>query len=62
MPSYIPTVHVQHHHDKEWLANAIAEGKSTRQISRELQVSYKLVEMKLKEFGIPFRSGAPDAQ
>lgn len=62
MPSYIPTVHVPHHKDKEWMANAIASGKSTRAISRELQISYKLVEQKLKEFGIPFRSTAPGAQ
>lgn len=57
-----PHVHVQHHHDKEWMANAVAEGKSTREISRELQISYKLVELKLKEFGIPFNTTDPTKQ
>lgn len=61
MPSKTAHVHQPLHKDKEWMANAIAEGKSTRAISRELQISYKLVEMKLREFGIPFRSTAPDA-
>lgn len=62
MPSHAPTPHVPHHKDKEWMANAIAEGKSSRAISKEIGISYKLVEMKLREFGIPFRSTAPDVK
>lgn len=54
MPSYIVTEHVPHHKDKQWMENAVAEGKSSRTIAKELHISYKLVEMKLKEFGIPF--------
>jgi hypothetical protein len=60
MPSHIATEHVPHHHDKEWLTNAINSGKNSRDIGRELQVSYKLVEIKLAGFGIPFTSQKPD--
>lgn len=61
MAAKTPHIHQPLHKDKEWMANAIAEGKSTRDISKELQIPYKLVEIKLRECGIPFRSTAPDA-
>jgi hypothetical protein len=59
MPSMTTHNHVPHHHDAAWLKQAIADGKRPKDIANELQVSYKLVELKLTEFGIPFTSQKP---
>jgi DNA-binding CsgD family transcriptional regulator len=42
------------HKNKEYLQKKIEEGYTPKDISKELHVSYKLVEIYLKQFGIPF--------
>jgi DNA-binding NarL/FixJ family response regulator len=42
------------HQNKEWLAEQIAAGKTTKQIANENNISYKLVEIYLKKYEIPF--------
>ncbi len=59
MSSNTPKEYIKHHEDAAWMANAIAEGKNTKQIAKELHLSYKLVELSLKRFGIKFNSMAP---
>jgi len=44
------------HHDKDYLQDKINEGKTSKDIANELRVSYKLVELYLKKFDIPFES------
>lgn len=41
------------HQQEDWLRNAYAvEGKEVGEIAKELNISVKLVHIKLKEFGI----------
>ena len=41
------------HQQEDWLRNAyVVEGKEVGEIAKELNVSVKLVHIKLKEFGI----------
>jgi transposase len=47
------------HHDKEYLQKKIDEGYTSKDISKELKVSYKVVELFLRKFGIPFVSQKP---
>lgn len=42
------------HQDKTWLENQIAEGKTSKQIADENNISYKLVELYLRQYEIPF--------
>jgi hypothetical protein len=42
------------HQQKEWLEAEIKSGKSSKQIADENRISYKLVEMYLRQHGIPF--------
>lgn len=44
------------HDSKEYLAEQIAAGKTPREIANEHRVSYKLVEINLTKYGIPFTS------
>ena len=45
----------KNHQNKEWLKEQIDLGKTTKQISKENNISYKLVEIYLRQYGIPFR-------
>ena len=47
------------HQDENYLRNAIESGKTSRDISKDLGVSYKLVEIYLEKFNIPFTSMIP---
>ena len=47
------------HQDKNYLTQQIELGKTSRDISNELHVSYKLVEIYLEKYQIPFTSMAP---
>jgi hypothetical protein len=47
------------HQDEAYLREAIANGLNSRNISAELGVSYKLVELYLEKYQIPFTSMAP---
>jgi DNA-binding NarL/FixJ family response regulator len=40
------------YHDPQWLNEQIALGKTSKDISKELNVSYKLIEIYLRKFGI----------
>jgi transposase len=42
------------HKDKTYLQTKIDEGYTPKQIAKELHVSYKLVEIYLRQFGIDF--------
>jgi hypothetical protein len=42
------------HQQKEWLEAEIQSGKTSKQIADENNLSYKLVEMYLRQHGIPF--------
>jgi hypothetical protein len=44
------------HDNKEYLAAEIAAGKTSRDIANTNRVSYKLVEINLTKYGIPFVS------
>ena len=50
------------HKDENYLRNAMESGKTSRDISRELGVSYKLVEIYLEKYQIPFTSMVPVAK
>ncbi len=41
------------HQNKDWLAEQIASGLTSKQIGDKLNVSYKLVELYLRQFDIP---------
>ena len=47
------------HRDESYLRKAIGSGKTSRDIGKELRVSYKLVEIYLEKYQIPFTSMAP---
>ena len=47
------------HQDKDYLTQAMESGKTSRDIANELHVSYKLVEIYLEKYQIPFTSMAP---
>jgi DNA-binding CsgD family transcriptional regulator len=40
------------HQNKEWLEEQAALGKSSRDIGKDLSVSYKLVEIYLRKYNI----------
>lgn len=46
------------HQDEEYLRNAI-NTQNSREIAKDLHVSYKLVEIYLEKYNIPFKSMAP---
>ena len=45
---------LKNHHDPRYLQKKIDEGYTSKDIANELRVSYKLVEMYLRKFEIPF--------
>lgn len=47
------------HQDENYLRHAMESGKTSRDISKDLHVSYKLIEIYLEKYGIPFTSMAP---
>lgn len=47
------------HKDADYLAAEIAAGKTSRDIAAENRISYKLVEIYLSDYGIPFVSQKP---
>ena len=49
------------HQDENYLRHAMESGKTSRDISKDLGVSYKLVEIYLEKFNIPFTSMIPVA-
>ena len=50
------------HQDENYLLRAMESGKTSRDISKDLGVSYKLVEIYLEKFNIPFTSMIPVAK
>ena len=48
----------QHHH-KEYLDTKIKEGYTSKDIAKENRVSYKLIELYLRKYGIAFTSQQP---
>jgi len=40
------------HQNKDWLAEQIAAGKTSKSIADEHKISYKLVELYLRKFNI----------
>jgi hypothetical protein len=42
------------HQNKEWLQQQIDLGKTSKEIANDNKISYKLVELYLKKYGIPF--------
>ena len=49
------------HQNEEFLREAIGRGSTPKEIAKELRVSYRLVELYLKKYEIPFVSQAPVA-
>lgn len=47
------------HKNAEYLAAAVAAGKTSREIADENNISYKLVEIYLSDYGISFVSQKP---
>jgi predicted transcriptional regulator len=50
---------LKNHHDPRYLQKKVDEGFTSKDIANELRVSYKLVEMYLAKFEIPFESQEP---
>lgn len=50
------------HQDEDYLRNQMNSGKTSKDISKELGVSYKLVEIYLEKYQIPFTSMVPRAK
>tara|TARA_B110000977_G_scaffold16276_1_gene19979 strand:- start:122 stop:301 length:180 start_codon:yes stop_codon:yes gene_type:complete len=50
------------HQNKTWLEEGLAAGKTSKDLSNEVNVSYKLIERHLLEFGIPFTSQKPQVE
>jgi hypothetical protein len=51
---------VKKHEDPEYLKARLADGWDSRDISRELHVSYKLVEIHMAKYKIPKNGQRPD--
>lgn len=48
------------HQDKEFLRKYFADpGVTSKDLAKELRVSYKLIELYLKKYNIPFKSQKP---
>lgn len=48
------------HQNEDFLRKTIELGSTPKEIAKELRVSYKLVELYLTKFGIPFTSQKPE--
>ena len=44
------------HHNKTWLQEQLDAEKTSRDIAKEINVSYKLIELYLRQFDIDFTS------
>ena len=44
------------HHNKEWLQEQLDAEKTSRDIAKEINVSYKLIELYLRQFNLDFTS------
>lgn len=51
---------MKHHQNEEFLRTAIKLGSTPKEIAKELRVSYKLVELYLRKYGIQFVSQQGD--
>jgi hypothetical protein len=49
------------HHNKVWLQEQLAAQKTPKDIAKEINVSYKLIELYLRQFDLPFISQKPSA-
>ena len=49
------------HQNEEFLRKAIEQGLTSRDIAKEFNVSYKLIEIYLRKYGIEHTSMAPAA-
>jgi len=47
------------HHNKAWLQEGLAAGKTSKDLANEINVSYKLIELYLRQFDLPFTSQKP---
>ena len=47
------------HQDEEFLRFEISKGSTSKDIAKSLRVSYRLVEIYLRKFGIPHESQIP---
>jgi len=47
------------HHNKAWLQEGLAAGKTSKDLANEINVSYKLIELYLQQFDLPFTSQKP---
>lgn len=45
---------MKNHHNETWLREQVDLGKNSKQIANENRLSYKLVELYLRKFNIPF--------
>jgi len=52
---------MKHHQNEDSLRKYISLGFTSRDIAKELNVSYKLVEIYLAKFDIPFVSSKPSS-
>ena len=53
---------MKQHQNQEYLQQKINEGYTSKDISKELNVSYKLVELYLRKYGIKHVSMTPNSQ
>ena len=47
------------HQDEEFLRFEISKGSTSKDIAKRLRISYRLVEIYLRKFGIPHESQIP---
>lgn len=47
------------HKNEEFLRVEMDRGRTSKDIAKRLRVSYKLVELYLRKYGIPFQSQQP---
>jgi hypothetical protein len=47
------------HHNKVWLQEQLAAEKTSKDIAKDINVSYKLIELYLRQFDLPFTSQKP---
>ena len=50
---------LKNHHDPRYLQKKIDQGYTSKDIAKELRVSYKLVELYLRKFGIEHTPHTP---
>jgi hypothetical protein len=45
----------KNHQNYQWLEEQVNVGKTSKEIANESRISYKLVELYLRQYGIPFQ-------